>query len=262
MLIECINVVETIWAITVEYKQKWCLCALSLLPKNFNSFQIYTKSSGTSKGMEDGTVLSCESKSCPVLLPSAALGCLRWVRDMGFLKGCISCCRGISFLRHCMKHGLTKPLRPWCSLIAYLHCCFFWGTHSQTRLESFVVFFFKCTVMVFLLVWQFGHLVPLHLPFQYFRNAIQTNTFLCFFFFWFAHHFGYKNISKCSFMAFLLLFSPCLCKTEVIVTCNSCLPLHLSPLSFLPEYWIYPSLVSVPLCFICTTRSLSSAYAK
>lgn len=32
-------------------------------------------------------------------------------------------------------------------------------------------------MVLFLHVWQFGHLVPLHLHFQYFKNAIQSNGF-------------------------------------------------------------------------------------
>lgn len=32
-------------------------------------------------------------------------------------------------------------------------------------------------MVLFLHVWQFGHLVPLHLHFQYFKNAIQSNVF-------------------------------------------------------------------------------------
>lgn len=37
-----------------------------------------------------------------------------------------------------------------------------------------------------------------------------------FYFFWSTHYFGYKNISKCSFMILLLLFFSHLCETKVM----------------------------------------------
>lgn len=95
-------------------------------------------------------------------------------------------------------------------------------------------------MVLFLHVWQFGHLVPLHLHFQYFKNAIQSNG--VFFFFWCAHHFGYKNINKCSFMVLLLLLSSHLCKTKVIQQLASVI----SVIS-IPFTWV----LNIPISCLC-----------
>lgn len=104
-------------------------------------------------------------------------------------------------------------------------------------------------------VWQFGHLVSLHFPFQYFKKAIQSNIFfllLMWSSFWVQKH-------KCSFMVLLLLFSPHLSKTKVRQQLAS-----VTSVISIPFTWVLNILISC-LCssfFYCPVHTPSSCEDK
>lgn len=98
---------------------------------------------------------------------------------------------------------------------------------------------------------EFIHLVPLHLPFQYFKNAIHTNVFFLFV----MHSPLWVQKHKCSLMALLLLFSPHLCKTKVMQQLVS-----VTSVTSIPFTWVLniPTSCLRTSLFYCAVHTLSS----